>query len=251
MNQILSIFSVNKFIQCTINKVERVEECCCWIQNRGSKVLFQYFLNDKDCLFELQGINYRIDIEIEKEYFDKYEVETNFQDQKQNICCNIQARLFEMIECNLVLHHKHLFFESHILSLIFYSQKEVEAMQISCESCSIMTQPLEYEKIQKAKEYILANLHLPLTIPIIAGFLGTNQCYLKKGFKELVGKTVFEFVQENRMIKAHYLLQKAEIPLSDVIEAVGYSSASSFSQAFKNYFGYSPSRIERSFIPVS
>lgn len=245
-----STLVVNKYMNCHINVLDHVNECYCQIHNEADKICFHYYLNDKDCLFELQGLNYHIKIEIEKNYFDKYDFETNFNDQKQSICCNIQLKLLELIDCKVDVFHKHIFFESQILSLIFYSQKEIEAMQMSCESCSLMTLPLEPEKIQKAKEYIMANLHTPLTIPIIASHVGTNQCYLKKGFKEQIGKTVFEYVQENRMIKAQYLLQKKELNLTEVIEAVGYSSSSSFSQAFKNFFGYSPSKLERTFIPT-
>ncbi|MCX8480841.1 MAG: AraC family transcriptional regulator, partial [Sediminibacterium sp.] len=96
-------------------------------------------------------------------------------------------------------------------------------------------------KIQKAKEYILKNLDQNITIPQIAQYVGTNQCYLKKGFKEVFNQTIFEFLQENRMEKAKHLLVNSNKSVLDICYTVGYSSLSSFSQSYKNYFGISPS----------
>ena len=75
--------------------------------------------------------------------------------------------------------------------------------------------------------------------------MGTNQCYLKKGFKEVFNQTIFEFIQENRMIKAKYLLESNPENITSVAFNVGYASLSSFSQAYKNYFGISPLEYSR------
>ncbi len=112
---------------------------------------------------------------------------------------------------------------------------------INCDNCAVFNKPIEIEKINLAKKYILDNLSDTLTIPLIAGNIGTNQCYLKKGFKEVYNQTIFEFIQENRSIKARHLLQKPNANITEIAYDVGYSSLSSFSQAYKNYFGINPS----------
>ncbi|MBP6624476.1 MAG: helix-turn-helix transcriptional regulator, partial [Chitinophagaceae bacterium] len=120
---------------------------------------------------------------------------------------------------------------------------------LGCDTCSVLNKPIEMDKIQQAKKYILENLSNNLTIPIIATNVGTNQCYLKKGFKEVYEQTIFEFIQENRMIKAKYLLQSANSNITEIADMVGYSSLSSFSQSYKNYFGISPTEQIKQVIP--
>ncbi|MDZ7897534.1 MAG: AraC family transcriptional regulator [Arcicella sp.] len=79
--------------------------------------------------------------------------------------------------------------------------------------------------------------------------MGTNQCYLKKGFKEVFEQTIFEFIRENRMIKARHLLQSTNPNITEIAYNVGYSSLSSFSQSYKNYFGISPTEQIKQAIP--
>jgi AraC-like DNA-binding protein len=62
-----------------------------------------------------------------------------------------------------------------------------------------------------------------ITIPILSNLVGTNQCYLKKGFKEVTGKTIFEFIQENRMEKAKYLLQNSDKTIGEIALLTGYA----------------------------
>ena len=42
------------------------------------------------------------------------------------------------------------------------------------------------------------------------------------------------------MIKARYMLQQDDSNISQIADRVGYSSLSSFSQSYKNYFGITP-----------
>ena len=62
-------------------------------------------------------------------------------------------------------------------------------------------------------------------------------------------QTIFEFIQENRMIKANHLLLSEKYSISDIAASVGYSSLSSFSQSYKNYFGVSPTKQAKQTIP--
>jgi len=203
-------------------------------------VHFDFQLQSNDCLFELDENSYRVSIRVCLTYFEKYEQPFALTVLQQDICCNTQAKLFDIIQCKLVGIHRQLFLESQILYLLFQMQKKSQIFQIGCDGCQIIQSPLEKDKLLKARDFILNNLSNNITIPIIATAMGTNQCYLKKGFKESFGQTSFEFIQENRMIKARYLLQN-DYSISEVAQQVGYSSLSSFSQAFKNYFGINPS----------
>ena len=70
-----------------------------------------------------------------------------------------------------------------------------------------------------------------------------NECYLKKGFKALVGKTIHDFQQELRITKAKEMLQLQGQTVSEVANSLGYSSISHFSTAFKKATGMKPCEL--------
>ena len=67
------------------------------------------------------------------------------------------------------------------------------------------------EKIIHAREILLQHIGTPITIKALSRKVATNECYLKKGFKEVFGTTIFDFYQGQRMEHAKYLLYEKEI----------------------------------------
>lgn len=169
-----------------------------------------------------------------------------FPDNMQHdICCNTQMILHDIINCKLKGAFRNMFLESKALSLLLCFQKCYTATQTDCASCKFLTKPIKKEKILKAKEIILNRLNNPPTIPELSLQIGINQCYLKKGFKELFGTTVYDFVQEQRMLKAKMLLTTTDFSVSQVADKIGFSSPSNFSSAFKKYAGVFPSELQQ------
>ncbi len=237
---------VNEYIYLDSFKEDHIRESSCFTTQDELYLHIQYYLSDQDCLFDFSKINNRVYLRISKSYFEKYDEGFEISVEKQKICCNTQAKLNELIQCNHQGLVRKVFLESIVLYLLFQIQKNSLLFQTNCDSCSFINKPMELDKIQKAKDYIVNNLDQNLTIPVVASQVGTNQCYLKKGFKEIVGQTIFEFVQENRMVKSRFLLRNSDQPIQDIAFQVGYSSLSSFSQTYKNYFGISPNQDQKS-----
>lgn len=98
----------------------------------------------------------------------------------------------------------------------------------------------EYDKIIRAKSFIEANFTDPPGIPELARQVGSNEFYLKKGFKSITGNTVYGYVQHLKMNKAVELLQEKDRTIQQVAEAVGYKYAQHFSTAFKKKYGMTP-----------
>lgn len=238
---------VNDCISLSIQPDPSIQRSLCQIHDESDHICLQFNLYSNDCLFDLNEQHYRLNLSISKSYFDKYGERLEIYNEQQDICCNTQSKLFEIIQCKLEGLHRKLFLESSVLFLLYQTQKNSLVFQMGCDGCQVINRFMDRDKLVKAKEFILNNLSQNITIPIIANSIGTNQCYLKKGFKEHYGQTIFEFIQEHRMIKARYLLQQ-NYSISEVAEQVGYSSLSSFSQAYKSYFGYSPSEHLRNFV---
>ncbi|GAA4517470.1 AraC family transcriptional regulator [Sphingobacterium thermophilum] len=240
---------ISEYIYLNISQKADLDSSFCVTTQDQSYILLTFGLSTNDCLFDLTDNNYEFQIRISKTYFEKYNETLDINVEKQTICCNTQAKLLEIINCKLTGIHRKIFLESNILYLLYQSQKNNLIFQLGCDSCAILNKPIEVEKINLAKKYILDNLSNNLTIPIIASNVGTNQCYLKKGFKEIFNQTIFEFIQENRMIKAKHLLQNPNPNITEIAFSVGYSSLSSFSQAYKNYFGISPLEQTKAVFP--
>lgn len=115
----------------------------------------------------------------------------------------------------------------------------------SCQvpACRFLAYDSERDKIQEARTLIEQRLDQPMTIKELSRKVAMNECYLKKGFKALVGKTIHEYQQELRIAKAKELLQENGQSVSDVSAALGYSSISHFSTAFKKATGLKPCEL--------
>lgn len=116
--------------------------------------------------------------------------------------------------------------------------KQVEQFQ-----CKFLANDLDREKIVKAREILLQHIGEPLTIRELSRKVAINECYLKKGFKELFGTTVFDFYQSQRMEHARYLLYEKGLSVTEVSVLLGYSSISHFSTAFKKHTGLKPCEL--------
>ena len=110
-------------------------------------------------------------------------------------------------------------------------------------ACKFLDNEADREKIIKARELLLQHIGEPITIKALSRKVGINECYLKKGFKEIFGTTIFDFYQSQRMEHAKYLLYEKGLSVTEVALLLGYSSISHFSTAFKKYTGIKPCEL--------
>jgi AraC family transcriptional regulator len=117
-------------------------------------------------------------------------------------------------------------------------EKDIEAFQ-----CKFLANEADREKIVKAREILIQQIGEPITIRELSRKVAINECYLKKGFKELFGTTIFDFYQSQRMEHARYLLYEKGLSVTEVSILLGYSSISHFSTAFKKHTGLKPCEL--------
>ena len=110
-------------------------------------------------------------------------------------------------------------------------------------SCKFLANEADREKIIKAREILLQHIGEPITIKALSRKVAINECYLKKGFKEIFGTTIFDFYQGQRMEHAKYLLYDKGLSVTEVSLLLGYSSISHFSTAFKKHTGIKPCEL--------
>lgn len=115
--------------------------------------------------------------------------------------------------------------------------------EINTISCKFLANQEDREKVIKSREILIQHIGEPITIKELSRKVGINECYLKKGFKQLFGTTIFEFYQSQRMEHAKYLLYEKGLSVTDVSVLLGYSSISHFSTAFKKHTGLKPCEL--------
>lgn len=110
-------------------------------------------------------------------------------------------------------------------------------------ACRFLAYDSEREKIMMARQVVELHFDNPLTIKELSRKVAMNECYLKKGFKALTGKTIHEYTQDLRISKAKEMLQQQGLSVSDVANTLGFSSISHFSTAFKKATGMKPCEL--------
>ena len=97
-----------------------------------------------------------------------------------------------------------------------------------------------YRRIVQAKLFIDSNYSDAIDVDNIADEAYFSKYHFIRLFKEIYGKTPYQYLTFVRINKAQQLLQTGE-NISGVCFAVGFESISSFSGLFKRMVGISPS----------
>jgi AraC-like DNA-binding protein len=138
---------------------------------------------------------------------------------------------------------ENIYINAQTQMLLLYSMECMVGDKEDSFSCKFLANEADREKILKAREILLQHISEPLTIKALSRKVAINECYLKKGFKEMFGTTIFDFFQSQRMEHAKYLLYEKGLSVTDVSLLLGYSSISHFSTAFKKQTGLKPCEL--------
>jgi transcriptional regulator GlxA family with amidase domain len=98
--------------------------------------------------------------------------------------------------------------------------------------------------IQKVQDYILNHLEEPLpSTKELSKMFGTNEFTLKENFRNLLKTSIYQFYNEERLKKAHFLIQQTALPLKDIAFMCGFNDYTNFFKAFKKRYHYTPSDL--------
>ena len=144
-----------------------------------------------------------------------------YSDSLENIYINAQTQMLLLYSLDCML-----------------GEKEIDVV-----NCKFLANEADRGKIVKAREILIQHIGEPITIKELSRKVAINECYLKKGFKEMFGTTIFDFYQSQRMEHAKYLLYEKGLSVTEVSMLLGYSSISHFSTAFKKHTGLKPCEL--------
>ena len=78
------------------------------------------------------------------------------------------------------------------------------------------------------------------TLSELAAQTGNDVYWLSREIRRRMGKTYKELRREKRMQQAAYLLAASRLPVTDIIESVGYDNTSYFYRKCREKYGMSP-----------
>lgn len=160
------------------------------------------------------------------------------------LCGKSRMVLEAMLNNNYTDTLENIFINAQIQMLLLYSLDcMVGEKEINLINCKFLANEADRDKIVKAREVLIQHIGEPITIKELSRKVAMNECYLKKGFKEMFGTTIFDFYQSQRMEHAKYLLYEKGLSVTDVSMLLGYSSISHFSTAFKKHTGLKPCEL--------
>jgi AraC-like DNA-binding protein len=124
-----------------------------------------------------------------------------------------------------------------ILALYFNREEGIDA-----EQCPFLNDEENVERIRQAKKLIIENMATPPTLKELSRLIGLNEYRLKEGFKNIYGKTVFQFLNDYRLDVARHFLDEGSTKVNDAAYKIGYTNPSHFIAAFKKKFGVTPKK---------
>lgn len=79
----------------------------------------------------------------------------------------------------------------------------------------------------------------------LARLIGVNEKRLTNAFRTLLGKTIHDYLRDQRMERARTLLQDNSLTVAEIADQLGFSSPANFASAFRRQLGCSPVAFRR------
>lgn len=110
-----------------------------------------------------------------------------------------------------------------------------------CQRVELALYPqTNHPKINKAMHYVRENYQKRLTVDEISKVVGLSSEYLSTKFHQITGKTLPNYINENKITEAKELLHFTDMSLLEISEYLSFSSQSYFQTIFKKITGLTP-----------
>jgi len=100
------------------------------------------------------------------------------------------------------------------------------------------------KRVNKAIQYIDAHLDSELSLDVIAGIANFSPYHFHRIFKSIVNEPLNGYITRKRIEKtAAVLMRQKQVSITELYTKYGFSSNSSFTRAFKKFYGVSPTEF--------
>jgi AraC-like DNA-binding protein len=108
-----------------------------------------------------------------------------------------------------------------------------------------------YVHLRRAKDLIDRDFGEQLDVRALAREAHASRAHFVRSFKKAFGETPHRYLQRRRIERAKELLRNTPLSVTEVSLAVGFRSLGSFSTAFRQLVGESPSAYARRWGPAA
>lgn len=95
--------------------------------------------------------------------------------------------------------------------------------------------------------YIKTNIHKNLSVDDVISQSPYSKSRASAIFKEETGKTIIEYISEQKVLEAQSLLIFSNSSILDIAVDLGYGDQSYFTKVFSKYTGITPSKFRKKF----
>jgi AraC-like DNA-binding protein len=128
----------------------------------------------------------------------------------------------------------------NLLASMLYAQRDLKRDVESLPAVRASTREELWRRVNRARDFLHAHLEKPVTLSEVAGAACLSPYHLLRVFQSAFGQTPHQFLKRCRLQRAKFLLEKTEIPVTEVCFECGFVSLGSFSTLFLKSCGMSP-----------
>ena len=99
--------------------------------------------------------------------------------------------------------------------------------------------------LRRVLDFIETHLDQPLTLAVLAQEAALSEFHFARMFRHTTGAAPHQFVMQRRMARAHALLARPDLTLTEIAFQCGFHSSAHFSHRFRQVYGMTPSACRR------
>jgi AraC-like DNA-binding protein len=158
------------------------------------------------------------------------------------ISSSLQKVIQEIITASVPDDFANLFYRIKAEELLCYLFMElVKREEMPIQALNVK----DIKGIYGIRDKLIYNLHHPPAIPHLAKYAGMSESKLRRVFKQVFGKSIFEYYQSFRMQQAAQLLREEKLSVTETGYRLGFTNMSHFSKTFEVYIGVKPKKYSQ------
>lgn len=94
-------------------------------------------------------------------------------------------------------------------------------------------------------EYINNNYKNKISLDDVSSAVQMSKYHLCRKFKETTGATIFQYIDNVRLVRVHSLLLNTDLSLENITDETGFGTYARLSKAFKKIYGVTPKEFRK------
>ncbi len=121
----------------------------------------------------------------------------------------------------------------------------IETAAVVIKDKNILNKPHHDKRVLKAKEFIKEKVSYPITVNDVADYVSVSKRQLARLFLKYENTSPSDCIRNSKLNLATTLLRDTDLPISEIAERTGFSSASSFINFFNKMESTTPAKYRK------